>query len=311
MVPREHLDCFAGRVGLFHNQPADRLLDAADLVLTIGFDPVEYDPALWNRGQVTEADPSSTACRPTSRRRLSARPRAAGRHRRHARGAHRCVEEPRARPAQDGVAGRDRRRVARRLAAEAARHAGTPVHPLRLVHALQEAARRRHDALLRHGLVPHLDGAPSHRAPAAADHDQQRPADARGGAAVGDRGVPREAGQQGDLGVGRRRLPVLRSRARDRGAAEVQLRASRVDRRQLQHGGHPAGRGLRPRAAVHFGPVDVVKFAESMGARGLYVEEPTRWRRCSAKAMDGQARQWSACRVSVNRSPRRRRTRSP
>src|SRR5829696_9019668 len=52
VVPRERLDCFGGRVGLFHNQPADRLLDAADLVITVGFDPVEYDPALWNRGRV-------------------------------------------------------------------------------------------------------------------------------------------------------------------------------------------------------------------------------------------------------------------
>ncbi|HEX9328591.1 MAG TPA: thiamine pyrophosphate-binding protein, partial [Reyranella sp.] len=51
IVPREHMDYFAGRIGLFHNQPADRLLDAADLVLTIGFDPVEYDPALWNTGK--------------------------------------------------------------------------------------------------------------------------------------------------------------------------------------------------------------------------------------------------------------------
>ncbi len=44
MVPRDRLDCFGGRVGLFHNQPADRLLDEADVVITIGFDPVEYDP---------------------------------------------------------------------------------------------------------------------------------------------------------------------------------------------------------------------------------------------------------------------------
>src|SRR5262249_18699838 len=27
VVPREHFDYFGGRVGLFHNQPADRLLD--------------------------------------------------------------------------------------------------------------------------------------------------------------------------------------------------------------------------------------------------------------------------------------------
>lgn len=51
VVPRDLLDCFGGRIGLFHNQPADRILDQADLVLTIGFDPVEYDPWLWNHGR--------------------------------------------------------------------------------------------------------------------------------------------------------------------------------------------------------------------------------------------------------------------
>ena len=51
VVPRELFDYFGGRVGLFHNQPADQLLDAADVLLTVGFDPVEYDPALWNRGR--------------------------------------------------------------------------------------------------------------------------------------------------------------------------------------------------------------------------------------------------------------------
>ena len=50
VVPRNHLDCFGGRVGLFHNQPGDKLLDAADLVIAVGFDPIEYDPSLWNRG---------------------------------------------------------------------------------------------------------------------------------------------------------------------------------------------------------------------------------------------------------------------
>jgi acetolactate synthase-1/2/3 large subunit len=41
---------FVGRVGLFRNQPADRLLDAADCVITVGFDAIEYDPSLWNTG---------------------------------------------------------------------------------------------------------------------------------------------------------------------------------------------------------------------------------------------------------------------
>lgn len=51
VVSRELLDCFAGRVGLFHNQPADQLLDAADLVVAIGYNPIEYDARLWNAGR--------------------------------------------------------------------------------------------------------------------------------------------------------------------------------------------------------------------------------------------------------------------
>jgi acetolactate synthase I/II/III large subunit len=41
-------DNFGGRVGQLANQPADRLLDSADLVITLGYDPVEYWPSLWN-----------------------------------------------------------------------------------------------------------------------------------------------------------------------------------------------------------------------------------------------------------------------
>jgi len=48
VVPREHFDRFGGRIGLFHNQPADKLLDAADVVVAIGYDPIEYEPGLWN-----------------------------------------------------------------------------------------------------------------------------------------------------------------------------------------------------------------------------------------------------------------------
>jgi acetolactate synthase-1/2/3 large subunit len=50
ILTHELLPLFGGRVGLFHNQPADRLLDAADLVLTIGYDPIEYDQDAWNKG---------------------------------------------------------------------------------------------------------------------------------------------------------------------------------------------------------------------------------------------------------------------
>lgn len=133
-VPPERRDCFGGRVGLFHNQPADRLLDAADLVLTIGFDPVEYDPALWNAGRTrtlihvdcVPADPDRhyrpdvellgdvAATLRALTARLGARPTVAQ--------AALLAEIARERAA---------------VATAAAAHGDLPVHPLRLVHALQ------------------------------------------------------------------------------------------------------------------------------------------------------------------------------
>lgn len=53
VVDQAHFDYFAGRVGLFNNQAGDKLLQQADLIITIGYSPVEYDPALWNNGQAT------------------------------------------------------------------------------------------------------------------------------------------------------------------------------------------------------------------------------------------------------------------
>jgi acetolactate synthase-1/2/3 large subunit len=51
VVSRDLLHCFAGRIGLFHNQPSDHLLDAADVVIAVGYNPIEYDPYLWNKGK--------------------------------------------------------------------------------------------------------------------------------------------------------------------------------------------------------------------------------------------------------------------
>ncbi|MBG83356.1 MAG: acetolactate synthase AlsS [Phycisphaerae bacterium] len=41
-------DIFCGRLGLFKNQPGDKLLANADVIMTIGFDEVEYDPEIWS-----------------------------------------------------------------------------------------------------------------------------------------------------------------------------------------------------------------------------------------------------------------------
>jgi acetolactate synthase I/II/III large subunit len=40
---------FAGRIGHLDNTPGDELLATADVFITVGYDPVEYDPSIWNR----------------------------------------------------------------------------------------------------------------------------------------------------------------------------------------------------------------------------------------------------------------------
>ena len=43
VISRELEDHFFGRVGLFRNQVGDELLRKADLVVAIGYDPIEYE----------------------------------------------------------------------------------------------------------------------------------------------------------------------------------------------------------------------------------------------------------------------------
>jgi acetolactate synthase-1/2/3 large subunit len=127
---------FGGRVGQLANQPADRLLDTADLVMTVGYDPVEYWPPEWNAntnrkiihidvlpadlencyqpyveltGDIAQTlDALTPQIRRSTKSALSATTLAG------------IVKE------------RDR------LAEESAKHGGTPIHPLRLVHELKQ-----------------------------------------------------------------------------------------------------------------------------------------------------------------------------
>ncbi|WP_318437608.1 acetolactate synthase AlsS [Photobacterium leiognathi] len=49
VISHDLYNCFLGRVGLFKNQPGDIALNSADLIITIGYSPIEYDPILWNK----------------------------------------------------------------------------------------------------------------------------------------------------------------------------------------------------------------------------------------------------------------------
>lgn len=54
VISHDLYQCFLGRVGLFKNQPGDIALSQADLVITIGYNPIEYDPILWNKDALCE-----------------------------------------------------------------------------------------------------------------------------------------------------------------------------------------------------------------------------------------------------------------
>jgi acetolactate synthase-1/2/3 large subunit len=48
IISRSLEEHFFGRVGLFRNQPGDMLLKRSDLVVAIGYDPIEYEARNWN-----------------------------------------------------------------------------------------------------------------------------------------------------------------------------------------------------------------------------------------------------------------------
>lgn len=54
VLNRELENHFFGRVGLFRNQVGDELLRKADLVVAIGYDPIEYEASNWNKELDTE-----------------------------------------------------------------------------------------------------------------------------------------------------------------------------------------------------------------------------------------------------------------
>lgn len=49
VISRELEETFFGRVGLFRNQPGDILLKRSDLVIAVGYDPIEYEARNWNK----------------------------------------------------------------------------------------------------------------------------------------------------------------------------------------------------------------------------------------------------------------------
>jgi acetolactate synthase I/II/III large subunit len=133
-VSRELFDCFAGRIGLFHNQPADQLLDTADVVIAVGYNPVEYEPSLWNKGHkrhLVHIDAVAADVDKDYRPQLELTGNIATTL--HALAA----QVERHTPSADAQLLSEIARNRRQFAAHAAALHGVPIHPMRLVHELQ------------------------------------------------------------------------------------------------------------------------------------------------------------------------------
>jgi acetolactate synthase I/II/III large subunit len=267
----ELCDLFGGRIGLFRNQPGDRLLDAADLVITVGYDPVECEPGLWNHGKgrpivhidAVPADIDRDYCPHLEL--IGDVAESLG-----ALAAQLQLEFSSAKAELLAEIARDRRH----LAQEGAAMNGTPIHPMRLVHELQN--------LLSDDMTLCLDMGSFHIWVARHLYSF-RP-----------RQILMSNGQQ-TLGVGLpwaiaaclvRPAEKVMSISGDGGflfsAAEletaVRLKSNFVHLvwidgsydmvrfQEMAKYGRASG--------VEFGPVDVVRFAESFGARGLSIKEP-------------------------------------
>ncbi|TAJ10062.1 MAG: acetolactate synthase AlsS [Nitrospirae bacterium] len=134
VVPRELVDRFVGRVGYVRNQPGDLVLQKADVILTIGYDTVEYDPTAWNvsgRAQIIHLD--EIPC--TVDRAYRPSVELPGNIARNLDG---LSERLRLSAAGEWAEVAAARKVLLDEQAKGATLSGTPIHPLRFIHDLRQ-----------------------------------------------------------------------------------------------------------------------------------------------------------------------------
>ena len=269
VVPREFFHCFGGRVGFFRNQLADRLLDEADAVITVGYFPVEYEPAFWNHGRrrtLIHADRSPAPIDRDYRPQVELRGDVPGTLRSLA-----AQIRPR-NVAADSELLREIARERETFAAAGAARNGMPVHPSRLVVELQKLMRDDMTVCLDMGsfhiwLARHLY---SFRPRQLLFTDGQQTLGVGLPWAIAASLVrPHEkvlsiSGDGGFLFSATELETAVRLKCNIVHLIWIDGAYDMVRFQQVAKYGRAA--------AVEFGPVDVVRFAEAFGARGFMIE---------------------------------------
>jgi len=271
LVPRELFESFGGRVGLFHNQPADKLLDAADVVVAAGYNPIEYEPGLWNKGRkrhLIDIDAVPADIDKDYRPQLELIGDIAATLE-----ALAAQVEPKNSSVDakllDDIA-RDRTEFAER----AAGLNGVPIHPMRLVHELQNLlgddmtlcldmgsfhiwlARHLYSFRARQVLITNGQQTLGVGLPWAIAACLVRPTEK----------VMSISGDGGFLFSASELETAVRLKCNLVHLVWIDGTYDMVRIQEIAKYGRPSG--------VDFGPVDVARFAESFGAKGLKIESP-------------------------------------
>jgi acetolactate synthase I/II/III large subunit len=263
---------FGGRVGQLANQPADQLLNSADLVITIGYDPIEYPPSEWNKTSprklihidVLRADlensyhPSVELQGKIAATLNELTPLLKRTHR-------------------SGLSDKILRQIIserEELAKTAAGLAGTPIHPMRLVHELQPflntditlaldmgsfhlwMARHLYSYKPRQILISNGQQTLGVALPWAIAASIVRPAEK----------VLSISGDGGFLFSAAELETAVRLKQNIVHMVWIDGTYDMVGEQEIQKYGRSSG--------VDFGPVDVVKYAEAFGATGMMIRSP-------------------------------------
>jgi acetolactate synthase-1/2/3 large subunit len=271
VVPREFFDCFGGRIGLFHNQPADKLLDVADVVVPVGYNPVEYEPGLWNKGRtrhLIHIDAVSADIDKDYRPQLELTGDIAATL--HALTA----QVERKTPSGDTKLLSDIARDRTQFAEHAAALNGVPIHPMRLVHELQNVlsddmtlcldmgsfhiwlARHLYSFRARQVLITNGQQTLGVGLPWAIAACLVRPGEK----------VISISGDGGFLFSAMELETAVRLKCNIVHLVWIDGSYDMVRFQEISKYGRASG--------VEFGPVDVVPFAEAFGAKGLKIERP-------------------------------------
>jgi acetolactate synthase-1/2/3 large subunit len=271
VVPRELFDRFGGRIGLFHNQPADTLLDAADVIVTVGYNPIEYEPGLWNKGRkrrLIHIDAVPADIDKDYRPQLELTGDIAAT-------LHELATkvEPTTSSADEKLLSdiaHDRTEFAERAAALD----GVPIHPMRLVHELQNVlsddmtlcldmgsfhiwlARHLYSSRARQVLITNGQQTLGVGLPWAIAASLVRPSEK----------VISISGDGGFLFSAMELETAVRLKCNLVHLVWIDGTYDMVRIQEIAKYGRPSG--------VTFGPVDVVRFAEAFGAKGLKIETP-------------------------------------